>query len=284
MPIIIDPNVPNPAPPERMTSPDGILTAYQVNDGILLVAQFGDPATPTSWPDKVRFTRRPNVLVRSGNDAWAVGGQAVAYDMEAPLGQSAVWHAIPIDHNGVAGDSSEGVGLANTKPTEPYNSWLKSIVQPELSMPVFFTNESLPSWSYAARNTLSQVQGSPYPAGGRDKHMAAEITLSAYTDPDVDQQQMLQLLTSGPLLFQTDPDYNEPDFYAIVGDLTRSLAGTMANGARKWEIPLTTIARPSPYGAPLWIPGRTLNDTQQGTLALRQQVFPLVGDTLRIPA
>lgn len=260
MAMFVPASTANPVPPTTVTSLDGFLTAVLYQQSVYLVADFGNTAVR-----KVRFTRTPDQLVRSGNDRWAPSGRAHAYDNEAPQGVASTWIATPIDKTGALGAPSQAVSLTIPKLTGAYNSWLKSTEQPGLSMPVFVVGgDSLPSFTHTARNQLSQVQGSPFQAGAWDKHLNPSPTLVCYTDADINQDQMNQLLDSGPLLFQTDPDYRLNDFYFLPDDVTMDLNGSAANLTRKWTIGTQQIDRPTPYGAPLIIPGRSYQTVKDG--------------------
>lgn len=281
-PIFVDPNIAPPEPPLSITSPDGILTATAYADGIGVHLRAVFPIDKLA---KVRFIRDNTIPVRSGNDAWAVGGIANAFDMEAPLGTPVTWFAQPVDQDGLpVGDPSQVLSLVLPIPVEPYNSWLKSLNAPNLSQLIFVTKEELPSFDYTARQQLSQIQGAEYQAGTWDKHLAPSTSLPLYTDPEIDQQMMLDLLRSGPLLFQTDPEFKEPDYYFLPGDLNRATTGAgYASGSRLWSVPVIQVARPTPYGAPFYLPGRSYADTHKaaGTYRIRSTLFPSYGDTIQ---
>ena len=89
MPIPVDPSFVWPDAPTTTTSTDGRLAARvdSAHGGVLLRADFTGDATEAV---KARFYRGDGSLVRSGDPAMAPGGVALAYDHEAPVGETQV--------------------------------------------------------------------------------------------------------------------------------------------------------------------------------------------------
>jgi hypothetical protein len=223
-------------------------------------------AQPLNPIEAVRFIRGADidtgVPVRSGNDALAPDGEAYAFDMEAPLGSAAIWSAYPVYADGSLGDPTDSVSLVTVKPGGFYDTWLKSVADPGLSRRVLLTKDNIPVFTKASRISLNTPLGSSYSVGSQDVHVAATTTLTAYTSTEVEQDDMEKLLASGTLLFQTLPEYHVADFYFLVGDIEMALTGAGTGSvSRRWTIPATVIARPTPLGAPLVIPGGSYDET-----------------------
>lgn len=232
----------------------------------------GSIAIPDNPLDSVRFMRKPDQYVRSGYDAKAPDGVAHAFDIEAPLSVQSTWVAYPVFFDGSVGEPSAGVTLINSEPTGFYDTWLKSVDQPELSHRVLLTKDNIPSFNHPARNNISNPQGRKYPVVSRDKHVAASLTLTAYTQTTDEEEMMEALLESGTLLFQTKAEYHVKDFYCVVGDFEMSLTGAgTALVSRRWTIPLQIVDRPTPIEAPFVIPGESYDD-------MANQTYDQLGD------
>lgn len=259
MPIILPPDTANPVAPTSVTSADGILTVYLDVDhaGAVLVADF---SALTPKPLKVRFYRG-SVLVRSGDLAWAPGGEATAYDHEAPLGTAASWTAVPVFADGTTGTVSQSAAL--TIPfdiSDKRSVWLKSIEDPGLSLkllPVL----PLPTFVRASNASFLRVPGSAYPLGTVDKRSARTAEYHFLTTGEDERDALDLLLDSGVLLLQHPTSHHTHDLYCIPGDTSEDPAGAGLDDAdREWTVPFTEVKRPPTAGSPFYYPGHSYAD------------------------
>lgn len=263
MSIIIDPDDDPPEPPVEVVSPDGILTVRRDDTwaGALLIADF---SALTPDPMQVRFTRVSadgvEVPVRSGNNAWAPAGIAVAYDHEAPLGQSSTWYAYPIDWDGEVGDRSDGAAVTPPAPTPVKDVWLKALGDPSLSMRVKVM--AWPEIQYGERQQRFEVLGASPPVMRIDAWSLPTSTVTLETDTLEERLAFLALLTSGtPLLAQTRLANGRPDTYWVPGQIGEAMPGISTDPHRTWTVAVTAVDRPSTIGAPLRIPDRSYDNS-----------------------
>lgn len=263
MPIIVDPSEEPPEPPVEVVSPDGVLTVRRDDSwaGVYLVADFSD-LDPD--PMKVRFTRvgadGVEMPVRSGDTAWAPGGIAIAYDHEAPLGQSSTWYAYPIGWDGEVGERSDGAAVTPPEPSEPRDTWLKAVGAPEMSQRVWV--RAWPTLEYEERQQRFDVLGAAPPVMRVDAWSTPTATAVLETDTLQGRLDLLALLTSGTtLLAQTHAEYGRPDTFWTPGKITEEMGTHASDPHRTWTVALTAVARPSTIGAPLRIPDRSYGDS-----------------------
>jgi hypothetical protein len=263
MAIVIDPSSTPPVPPVTATGTDGILTARRDDAwaGAVLTATYTG-----TLPQQVRFTRvgpdGVEMPVRSGDLAWAPGGIAVAYDHEAPLGAAVTWYAYPVTAAGVVGAASAGVSLTIPEPTTPADVWLKSLVDPALSLPVWV--QSWPQLDYAARQQRADVLGRPAPVLTVDAWSTSASEAVIFTQTLDERAALLDLLTSGSvLLAQTRAVNGRPDQYIVPGSISEALFTDSTDPARVWTVALTEVDRPPTIDAGLLIPGRSYADSAQ---------------------
>lgn len=263
MPIVIDPAFTPPPPPESVTSSDGVLTAVadNTNGGALLVADFSS-LSPT--PRRVRFERTDGSRVRSGDDALAPGGIAVAYDAESPLGGAASWVAIPVFADGSEGDASAAAAVALTAPA-PSTAWLKVVSEPTLSMRVEVA--TVVESGRTLRNTLTPIVGSPYPTSVGDVPMGWSGRLEFSTDTEDDYYAIVAALSSGPVLLQAPTCMGIPgDMYLVpVGSLTAERLAPTGYGWQylSWTVDFVEVDRPATVDAPLLLPSLSWEDVAQ---------------------
>lgn len=236
----------------------------------------------------VRFYRinadGTKVAVRGADFAYAVGGKALAYDQEAPLGQASQWIACPVFYDGTEGECSQAVAVTVPWPEGCMDTWIKPVNDPDLTMVVQMI-EPFPEFTRAARNNLSEIQSSKYRAGSWDLRLSWEATFTFYTPDRYERQRIIDALSVGPILLQSNPEYLIPEEFCLPGDLQEVYTNTqtMTDPGRTWTVTLTTIARPATQDSPSAIPGRTYRDTnaKAGTYRMREQVFPLYIDATR---
>lgn len=236
----------------------------------------------------VRFYRinadGTKVAVRGADFAYAVGGKALAYDQEAPLGQASQWIACPVFYDGTEGECSKAVAVTVPWPEGCMDTWIKPVSDPDLTMVVQMI-EPWPEFTRAARNNLSEIQSSTYRAGSWDLRLSWEATFTFYTPDRYERQRIIDALSVGPILLQSNPEYLIPEEFCLPGDLQEVYTNTqtMTDPGRTWTVTLTTVARPATQDSPSAIPGRTYRDTnaKAGTYRMREQVFPLYIDATR---
>lgn len=279
MPIIIDPNVPDPPPPLMVTSPDGRLTATIDPDGagVLLEADFSDLENVAA----IRFTRG-GTPVASGHDATAIEGKAIAYDRFAPIGVPSRWLAYPIFNDGTIGTPSDALSAIVPDTGCPtFNTWVKSVEDPAASLQLIAI-EPLPVFTKTARSKLSGVVNSKYRAGSWDVHLGWETTMSFLTQDAISQKSVERLVTSGPVLLQMTRRFNIDEMFCAVGDLEMAPYRNMVSGQHVWTVPLSQIAEPSTVDAGLYIPGRSYDEigAQVSNYNERETLWPTYDDVL----
>lgn len=261
---------------EQAESPDGrvrVIT-FPEGGGVFVLADFSD-LTPK--PKKVRFVRGlDHTPVRSGNDAWAPGGQAIAFDREAPSGEVSFWYAIPITRVGgvyVDGTPTLGVPITAPSPDLERDFWLKSLAVPQdlrlsARMPA-------PTGRIEGRDFGQRRPGARFMAGGWDTPIVQPITFTFRTDTPAEYQQLEQLVSYGPMLLQTIPLYGIEDQFVKLGTLEWSYLLGAYDPQRNVTITFNPCARPPTEAAPLLIPGRTF-----GTVAETYASFQQIVDDL----
>lgn len=251
MPIIDDPRILPPSPPEVIVSPDGVLTASLdlAHSGVLLRADFSglDP-----WPTKVRFLR-DGVPILSGNPAWAPEGKATAYDYFAPMSRTSVYTAVP---DGGVSSLSAGIRLPKIPHSNFKNVWAKSAARPVQSMLLTSVGEK-PSFGREGRTNLQAIPGSALRGGTSDIQLGWTTTLTFLTQTLAEQTQLEILLTSGAFLLQWMVEFHLQDMWVEPGTLSMVPHARMDAGAQIWTVEVTQIGAPSTVDSPLYIPGRS---------------------------
>lgn len=196
-------------------------------------------------------------LVRSGNDAVAVGGVAYAYDREAPLGVPSTYVATPVWSDGSVGPTSAPVTVSMPAPLGVNDVWLKSITDSTKAVRAVALSP-VTDLTYAARDNFSAVYGSPHAAGSFDVWSSASSEFTFHVDTALERKALQEVLTSGVVLFQTHPAWDIEDMYVKAGDVTRSRYESV-NGvhdtAQTLSTSFTQVARPATLDAPKFIPG-----------------------------
>lgn len=260
MPMIVDLQVPEVTPPERVVSPDGRLAAL-IDDawaGVVLSysGSGGTPLPDVGQVRQVRIVRQDPgaplpVPVRSADPAWAVEGMGTAYDHEAPLGVAVTYTATPVYADGTSGPASSLAVVLPMPAIGPGDVWIKSIDAPGLSAQV--TVREWPQLTWAARIDAADIAGSPYAVASQDVYGAASSSI--VIDAEGDQIEVLErlLTTPGVRLIQTRPDYRRPDQYVLFGDVQQTV-DALPTGSRSYTASVTQVARPATAGQALRIP------------------------------
>ena len=248
MPIVVRPGFVWPPDEDPVVSPDGILTLVrdQLNGGVLLRADY----SADSSVKQVRFLR-DGEPVRSGDPAWAPGGWAHAYDLEAPLGKGAMWTVVPIRWDGTEGPASAGVS-AQIYPPADGTAWIKSVITPDLSMILPF---HAPDYDFESRVSEFQVPGARAGNATWDRALAGRTTMSLLVDDPATESSLMTLLDSGPLLMQSSAPSGLPQDYFLAGDRKWEHQHWDGYPVRKLTFVVHPIARPATRGSRLRIPG-----------------------------
>lgn len=251
MPFIVPAGTTLPPAPTVVVSMDGILTATldAAFAGVQLFASFDEAVT-------VRFSRQDGTPVRSGSPAPAIAGEALAYDHEMPLGVATAWTATAFDGDGNVIETSDPVTVTVPAQTAITDVWLKSVTNPSLSLKALAVN-GVPSMTYSARQSFSDVVGSAYPVGSFDVWSAGSSDWVFLVQSAAERAQLMECLESGVVLVQTHPLMDFDDMYLLAGDITRSYAGSALQVDQIIGASLTQVERPSVEGSPLLQPGRT---------------------------
>lgn len=280
MPIIVDPTIANPPAPVVTTSPDGVVTARldSAHAGVLLTADFSE-LTPT--PYQVRFLR-DGVSVRSGDPAFSPGGYATAYDHESPLGGTSSWTAVPLYRDGSEGAQSQAVALALPDLSCGLDVWLKCIADPGLSMLLALRGE--PTFGEESRLNLAAIPGARFPAGSWDVRTPSPRDLTFRVTGREQRDKFLALIDQGPVLVQCKQLYGVDDFYAMPGNLQESYLIGARDPRRNMALQLHPIRRPATIDAPLFIPGRSYDETHKiaGTYTIRTATWPAYDDVVAV--
>lgn len=258
MPIILLPATPNPTAPASATSSDGRLSVYAdtAHAGVLLSADFSALSTK---PVKVRFLRG-GLRVRSGDPAWAPGGQAVAYDQEAPLGVAASWTAVPIFLDGTEGSATTAASLTVPAMDAAVDCWVKPVNNPSLAVAYPLHNDEI-QVQWTARVQSYSVPGASFPVGSYDRRSMAPLSLTMRTTTHAQRNALNDALDEGPVLVQLRDVFGIEDFYAVPGDSSeRYLLGTISGPIRDMPTTFAPVSRPPTVDSPLFIPGRSWDE------------------------
>lgn len=230
--------------------------SVNANKTLTLDQVFVEPVHPV----EVRIERGGEPIL-SGHNAVAANGEAIAYDHYAPLDVPVTYRAFPIYWDGTEGVQSEGVTIVldGLLPPDRANIWVKSLVDPNLSMPLLALTP-LPTFVRRSRQQLSDIVNSPYPAGSYDQWMAETTELAWLSESAADRDRFEALFTSGPLLLQYRTDFGLRDMWVLAGDLTMAPHAYMELQVYKWSTPLTVIDEPSTIDSQLFLPGHSYND------------------------
>jgi hypothetical protein len=279
MPMIVDLSAPEVTPPETVVSPDGWLTAAVDTPwaGVVLAVDYtaGTALPAAADVRKVRILRQnpgapAPVPVRSADLAWAVEGNGVAYDHEAPLGVAVVYSAQPLYADGTWGPISS-LALTLPEPGLPADVWIKSLDEPGLSARVVV--RSWPALTWAASIDSAQVDGSPYPTTSQGTYSASssDIVIDA-VGPAIESLQRL-LTTPGVRLIQTRSDTHRPDQYVLFGDVQQA-ADDVPAGSRSYAASVMEVERPDTAGQRMRMPGWSYD-----ALAAQQATYDAVASS-----
>jgi len=241
-------------------------------------------ADPSHALKKVRFIRDDGVRVRSGDDAWAPGGWAYAFDNEAHPGDHVLYQAFPVDKNGNLGTGSEQLSIQVPALPASKDCWLKSVEQPTLSMQLEMQIPD-PEQDQDGRDTLTDIPGSEFQAGGWDVPVQApwQFVFKTYTLDEY--QALVALLKSGPLLWQGLNVYGIDDFYCLRKSVHVAYEKAAYDPRRLITVTLQPIDRPPTLDAPMagsgksydWVAGQVESYDQL------QQVWPTYPDIIESP-
>jgi hypothetical protein len=213
------------------------------------------PGSAISGVSEVRFYRQDNTPVRSGSPSPAVGNQALAYDNEAPLGVDS-WFAVAYDSDGEIVVTTDYVTLTVPAQVNTSDVWLKSVSDPTLDVLAKAVNE-VPAMTYSARQSFSDVIGSPFPVGSFDVWSAGDTEWTFLVNSTEERQKLIKCLQSGVILVQPHPTEDFEPMYVLAGDITRTYVGSNVQKAQTVEVSFTQVERPSAENAALAIPGRS---------------------------
>lgn len=254
MAIVLDPGLSNPAAGTSVTSSDGVLTVYADTTyaGMLLYADFSGLSTK---PTQVRFYR-DGLPVRSGDPAWAPGGQAIAYDHEAELGASAGWTAVPIFADGTIGTTSTTAALAVPEMSDDVDCWIKPTNDPGLSCAFPIHTDQIDE-AWAARTQATPVPGRRFGIGTYDLRSPAPMSITLRTVTKAGKTALNKALDTGPVLVQLRSLFGIDDFYAIPGDNSARYFGELISQVRDMPTSFTPCDRPPTANSPLFVPGHS---------------------------
>lgn len=220
-----------------------------------------------TWlPEAVRFRRADGTPVRSGYDALAPGGVAVAYDNEAPLSGPVSWYAEPIWLDGVVGAPSAPAAITLTQPP-PSRLWLKSVSQPNLT--VLARVATAEETGRTLRSSIVPTAGAQLSGGSSDVTLGWTGTVGLRTDTEAEYNALVEVLSSGVLLMQAPGCAGIPDQMYVLpqGELAaRRMQGAETGqgwGFRIWPVSLVQVDRPTALGAPLMIPDLSWASTRE---------------------
>lgn len=217
-------------------------------------------------PSDVRFYRSDGTLVRSGDPAVATDGIAYAYDHEMDLGGASAWYAKPIMADGTEGVATQTVAVAIPEPSDESDGWIKSTVNPSLSMPVRLALAE--EGGRQTRVTIDEVTGSQYGALTWDTPVAQVHQVTARTSGKADYDKLMSILTAGPLLLQAQDGTGLPKTVHVIPIGTIAATRLIETGAawdyRHWALSLREIERPATIDTPLRIPGKTCQQLPEG--------------------
>lgn len=242
MPIIVA--APTGSSTTPVVSADRVVTAVPnaAFGGVLLRAVYaGQP------PHSVTFWRTGpdgTAVVRSGDPAVVVAGEAHAYDHEARPG---VPYGYAVDVSGVRSQSAV-LAVGNTSG----RSWVKSATDPGASLQVRTVDIKTPR---ASQTGLTQVYGSSAAHATIGVREGAEADLLLRTDTDVEAVRMRRTLEQGLLLWQPREGLGPDMWLAVQSDSeVRRYLDPLEPG-RDWQVRAVQTRRPPTSGARLLMPG-----------------------------
>lgn len=259
--------------PIPVTSADGILTAVvdTTHAGVLLRARY----TGTSPPSEVRFWRTTGgerTVVRSGDPAPAIAGEAHAYDHEPRPG---TLHAYTAEANGVVSKPA----VVQDGWTAP-GGWLKSAAAPDPPLRVLLAKPL--TLSRPSSSGLTTVSGArnPHATVGRRKGVRASMEIIVRSVSDRDR--LRDLLDTGVLLYQEHPTLSDLQLHLLPEDVTESRRGLGADTVYDFTVPFVEVGRPPTRGARLLLPGRSWSQMTAPftSLAALRAAYPTVWDLL----
>lgn len=269
MPIIVEPEAGQIAPPREVVSLDNRLQATVAESGlgVLLIYDASDFLDATGQAPVRAWFYRGGEALRSGAPAFAPGGVAICYDQEIGLGEPGSYSAVPVFVDGFEGEESS-LSLLSANPRDRAGQpgvWLKHLADANRSAPVLVLSNS--EREYPINSESATVMGSSYPIVVTQATTAPTFTLTVVTEGAEEKRRISRLLSlpghvpdgeaTSVLLLQYAAEYDRADRYVSVAGVTvNELGDTPLQGRATFEVELVTVSRPDPTDVPLRIPGR----------------------------
>lgn len=262
MPLYVDPTFVWPPDATVAKSTDQFVSAMVdvEHAAVHLKADFSATYPIPKW---VRFVRQwDGQPVRGGDPRRAIGGIAIGYDFEAPLGIPAGWYATPINDDGSEGAPTAVVSANVPEPSggssDP-STWIKCIEDPRLSIQAMI--ESWPSFASDVNANAARIRGEQNAFVSYDVPSGETSTASFRTMSIAAANAMEDIYQAGSVvLFQTTASYFRPSFYAVLTSRLREDQARYWQYQIKWTFDLIEVDRPPTETSQLSIPGFNLSD------------------------
>ncbi len=174
-------------------------------------------------------------VVRSANPVRPLGGTALVFDYEAPLG------GVPSRYE--ATDAATGAVISATGTLETTQTWVKSPSQPALNTAATFVD--VPSMQAPRRQQVFDVLGRPDPIVVSDvrSSLRGQLQWRSMTAEDTDR--ILGLLRGSPVVFMQVPATPFGERYASLGDAdAASVFDFQGPIAAVWTVGYVEVASP----------------------------------------
>lgn len=189
--------------------------------------------------------------IRQANNVANILGTdtVVFFDYECPLNVSVTYKVTGTTHNI---DGTTTVNFCVTNPVMlPFTQWkiaIKSLSAPSTSM--ILDVEPMEDVVRPVRQQINPIIGSKYPVVISDVSQARRGTIKLRTDDLTSRTALIQLLTSGQVLFfqaDSDPVSGDgwEDMFFVAGDLTEHYPARSKVTVRQWTLPFTEVASPN---------------------------------------
>ncbi len=174
-------------------------------------------------------------VVRAGNPVRPLGGTALVFDYEAPLGGVLSRYE--------ATDASTGAVVSATGSLETTQTWVKSPSQPALNTAVTFVD--VPSMQAPRRQQVFDVLGRSDPIVASDARSSLRGQLQWRSMAAEETDRILGLLRGSPVVFLQVPATPFGERYASLGDAdVASLFDFQGPVAAVWTVAYVEVAFP----------------------------------------
>lgn len=257
MPTHVDPPEGFPPPGTAVRSPSGRIGAAVHNGfpGVLL--GVWDAGTYRLGIERLTIGGPSEwVRVRTADPVWlSAGGQGAAYDLEVEPGQTYIYRPTYGGKPNPAHEVMVAIPGWGAHPQDAlHTGWLKSVAAPQLSRRVRMGPPS--EFTHATHSAINSTWGSRYASATWGGRAATRGQFVVHALPGDNAPALLDLLSSGVLLWQPRPAIETKTMYILPGDVTDRHYGGLSP-ARRFTLDYTEVARPAGLDSPPVVPAWT---------------------------